>query len=119
MQPKKVKTLDQFRPNVLPRLSSTSPEKSSFVQRTSGDVSESLKREKLLEILSQTDKGSVIVRPDVLKLMEKKRLEEKLIRMEKKWEKIDKGKVSKEALKNYEEVMRKLKDGIEGIGIKP
>ena len=76
MQPKKIKSLDQFRPNVLPRLSSTSPEKSSFIAKAAGEMSDTMKREKLLEILSQTDKGSAIVRPDVLKLMERKRLED-------------------------------------------
>lgn len=80
MQQKRVKNLDQFRPNVLPRMSSTGPEISSFRPRVEKEVNDPLNREKLLEILSQTDRGGVIVRPDVLKLMDKKRLEEAAFR---------------------------------------
>ena len=76
MQQKKITSPDQFRPNVLPRMSNTSPIASSFCPRVHKEVNDPTKREKLLEILSQTDKGGIILRPDILKLMDKKRAEE-------------------------------------------
>ena len=76
MQSKKIKHLDQFRPNVLPQLSRTMPEKLSVGGNMQTELEETLQREKLLELLSQTDRGAVKERPDILKLMEKKRLDE-------------------------------------------
>ena len=80
MQQQKIKSPDQFRPNVLPRMSSTGPEVSSFRPRVHKEVNNPIKREKLLEILSQTDKGGIFVRADVLKLMDKKRVEDEAFR---------------------------------------
>lgn len=76
MQSKKIKHLDQFRPNVLPQLSRTMPEKSSVSSFMRTELEETLQREKLLELLSETERGAVTERPDILKLMEKKRLDE-------------------------------------------
>jgi hypothetical protein len=70
---KKVKHLDQFRPNVLPRMLSTSPEK--YGSQALSEADNSLQREKLLELLSQTENGVVAERPDVMKLMGKKQAE--------------------------------------------
>ena len=76
MQSKKIKHLDQFRPNVLPQLSRTMPAKPPVGGDTRTELEETLQREKLLELLSQTERGAVTERPDILKLMEKKRLDE-------------------------------------------
>ena len=81
MQQKKVKHLDQFRPNVLPQLSRTVPEKLSLGIQTKNQQDDSYNRDKLLEILSQTQSGIVKDRPDVMKQMEKKRLENVAFRL--------------------------------------
>jgi hypothetical protein len=70
---KKVKHPDQFRPNVLPRMLSTSPVKYGSHAPNESDTSQ--QREKLLELLSQTENGVVAERPDVMKLMGKKQAE--------------------------------------------
>lgn len=75
MQQKKVKHLDQFRPNVLPQLSRTVPEKIPVGVQKKNQQEDSYSREKLLEILSQTQSGVAKDRPDVMKQMEKIRLE--------------------------------------------
>jgi hypothetical protein len=81
MQQKKVKHLDQFRPNVLPQLSRTVPEKISVGAQRKNQQDDSYNREKLLEILSQTQSGIAKDRPDVMKQMEKKRLENVAFRL--------------------------------------
>jgi hypothetical protein len=81
MQQKKVKHLDQFRPNVLPQLSRTVPEKVSTGAQRKNQQDDSYNREKLLEILSQTQSGIAKDRPDVMKQMEKKRLENVAFRL--------------------------------------
>lgn len=81
MQQKKVKHLDQYRPNVLPQLSRTVPEKLSTGLHKKNLQEDSYNREKLLELLSQTQSGIVKDRPDVMKQMEKKRLENVAFRL--------------------------------------
>jgi hypothetical protein len=78
MQPKPIKKLDQFRPNVLPRLSSTRPQK--FSSTVPNELNDPLQKEKLLELLSQTERIGLANRPDVMKLMEKERLQESAYR---------------------------------------
>ena len=78
MQTKKVqnyKQLDPHRPNVLPRLhTAISPEKSKAA--SINENSESLRREKLFELLSQSDDGPTRERTNVIKILEEKRKEE-------------------------------------------